>query len=92
MKPKGGARPGAGRKPMSKKLSNYEKACKMLDDNIMDVLTVLLTGLNDPDKIYRQNCARILLNKSIPDRHKSEITGDGGGAIKHIIEIRRAKD
>jgi hypothetical protein len=64
----GGPRPNSGRKPIEKRLSNYERAVKLLDDNVEKALDVLIKGLTDPDKNYRMRCAEILLKKTIPDK------------------------
>jgi len=70
---RGGAQPGSGRKPLEKRLSNYERACKLLDDNVEKALDVLIKGLSDSDKNYRMRCAEILLKKSIPDKKHIEM-------------------
>ena len=63
----GGVRPNSGRKPIEKRLSNYEKAVKMLDDNVESALKVLIDGLKDSDKNYRFRCSELILKKAIPD-------------------------
>jgi len=88
---RGGYRPNSGRKPIEKRLSNYEKAIKMLDDSVEDALQVLIDGLDSDDKNYRLRCAEILLKKSIPDKNRQEVTGEDGEAIEHTIRVIREK-
>ena len=64
----GGARPGAGRPKLTKKLSNYDKSLGLLNDNIIPALKVLVDGLKDEDKRYRFDCAELLLKKALPDQ------------------------
>jgi len=80
-KKKGGKRTGAGRKTRAEKLSNYDRAIKMLDDSIEMTLQTLIDGLGAKDPVLRIKCAEILLKKTLPDKKRSEITGKDGGAI-----------
>ncbi len=80
-KKKGGKRTGAGRKTRAEKLSNYDRAIKMLDDSIEMTLQTLINGLQDEDVAVRIKCAETLLKKTLPDKKRSEITGKDGGAI-----------
>jgi hypothetical protein len=79
----GGKREGSGRKPVEKRLTNYAKAIRLLDDNIESALQVVIDGLKDENKQYRLKCAEILLKKSLPD--KKEIAGADGSPI--LVEV-----
>ncbi len=72
---KGGARPGAGRKPKVKMLSNYEKAIRLLDDNVESAIQVLVDGLKNKSLVHRIKCAEILLKKTLPDRKDIHVKG-----------------
>lgn len=86
----GGGLPGGGRTPKALQMKNYEKAIKMLDDNVEEILGVLIDGLHDPDKYYRFNCAAVLLKKIIPDKKIKQVVGEGGGPVKFEITDKRA--
>ncbi|MCP4648797.1 MAG: hypothetical protein GY853_01775 [PVC group bacterium] len=104
--PFGGA-PGQGRPPKSKQLKNYDKALKILDDNIEKALGVLVDGLEAtkdiynksgeiiaedvPDNYYRFNCACVLIKKVLPDKKAKEITGPGGAPLLPTTVIDRRK-
>lgn len=78
----GGKREGAGRKVRAQKMTNYNKALKILDDHIEDALYVLIEGLSDKNKYYRFKCAELMLKKSLPDKKATEHTGKNGGPIE----------
>ena len=88
----GGKRPNSGRKPVEKRLSNYQKAIRMLDENVENALQVLIDGLYDKDMNYRLRCAELLLRKSISDKTNIELTGEDGEPVQHRIEIVKKND
>ena len=59
---RGGRKPGSGRKPKIPKLSNYDKAIRLLDDNIEDSLGLLADNVKAA-KILRKKLA---LAKRVP--------------------------
>lgn len=71
-KTRGGARAGAGRKALHKKLSNYNKAISLLDENIITAIDVLIKGLNSRSVNFRLRSAELLLKKSLPDKTSIE--------------------
>ena len=79
---RGGNRPGPGRKPKIKHLSNYHKALKMFDDNIEAAIQVLVDSFTDDDVNVRIRAAEIFLKKTISDKKTNEVTGPGGGPIQ----------
>lgn len=50
----GGARPGSGRKRKIDHLSNYDKAIKLLDDNIEEALTLLSNNIQIAKKLQEK--------------------------------------
>lgn len=86
----GGKRQGAGRKPRSERLSNYDKALKLLDDSIEKALQVLIDGLDDENKQYRIRCAELLLKKALPD--KIELGGKDGEPLQLEISNKFLPD
>lgn len=71
---RGGKRPGAGRKPKVKKLTNYEKALKLLDDDVETNIKFLIGLRNDKRHGIqtRLRSAEILLNKTLPNKKVEE--------------------
>ena len=73
-KPRGGKRPGAGRKPKVKHLTNYEAALKLLDDDVEDNIKFLI-GLRNNKKNgiqTRLRASELLLNKTLPNKKEEE--------------------
>ena len=87
-KPHGGPRANSGRKPKAKRISNYERAIRMLDDNIEKVLQVLIDGLEDADKVHRVRCAELLAKKTLPHRIdlKNEFKTEASNAYKNMSD------
>ena len=83
----GGVRSGSGRKPKSERLSNYDKAIGLLNENVIEALNVLIKGLNDKDKLYRLRCSELLLKKSIPDQKAVDVTSTDGTMTPTVLEI-----
>ena len=76
-KPKGGARPGAGRKPKPRNPTLLEKAYGLLDEATIPAIKaiVLLTKSRNP--MVRLHAAKVVLAKTIPDKIK--LNGNGLG-------------
>lgn len=81
----GGYRPGSGRKPREKALTNYQTALRLMDDNIGQALAVLIGGLKDKDKNYRLKCAEILMKKALPDKSRHEVQANM--QVEYVIDI-----
>lgn len=88
-KPKGGVRPGAGRKSREQALTNYGRAIKMLDDSVEYAIQTLINGLEDDEPAVRVKCAEILLKKAVPDK-KNRGEGESPGAMVSNEEVERA--
>jgi hypothetical protein len=73
IKKRGGKRPGSGRKPRAKKLSNYDAALKMLDDSICDALQVLIDSLKDGNQYTKIRAAELILKKTLPDKIEAQV-------------------
>lgn len=61
-----GGTPGQGRPPKAKQLQNYDKALKLLDDNIEKALGVLIDGLEATRDVYSKD-GKTLIREGIPD-------------------------
>ena len=83
-KKRGGPRPGSGRKPRSEKLSNYSKAVKMLDDNIIEVLSVLIKTLRAKSVKDRLRASEILIKRMLPE--KVDLSGSSNVTFKHLYK------
>ena len=72
----GGVREGSGRKPIEKKLSNYNIAISLLDSDIEKNIEFLIQTRNDGEAPLRDRikCAEIILKKILPDRSEVDNT------------------
>ena len=73
----GGKREGAGRKTVEKRLTNYEKALRILDDDVEDNLNFLIKVREGKFKVSmteRVRAAQLLLTRTIPEKKEIEKT------------------
>ncbi len=79
----GGKRADSGRKPVEKKLTNYEKALRILNDDIEENLNFLISvrdnklkDLTNASMTERVRAAQLLLSRTIPEKKELEKTMD----------------
>ena len=73
----GGKREGAGRKTVEKRLTNYEKATRILDDDVEDNLNFLIKVRQGKFKVSmteRVRASQLLLSRTIPEKKEIEKT------------------
>lgn len=82
---KGGKRPGAGRPKKIKKLSNYDRGIKLLDDNIEDALNYLADNIKLGKKVQQ---AKLKLKRPIVD--KDDLAVIKLGAYSADVMLKKA--
>lgn len=64
----GGFRENSGRKKIIEKISNYQRAISLLDDNVINAIETLLKLLKSKNSMIRLKACEILLKKILPDK------------------------
>lgn len=80
---KGGARPGAGRPKKIKKLSNYDRAIKLLDDNIEESLNYLADNIKLGKKVQS---AKLKLKQPVIDKDDLAVIKLGAYSAEVILK------
>ncbi len=84
----GGAREGSGRKPIEKRLSQYDECISLLDKDAPKNLQFLMDTRDNEDEAMRDRlkCAEIIAKKTLPDKSKTELDGNIKTDISLVID------